>query len=508
MNIKTGNKQTYKNLALNIFAFFIQFITSFYLSPIIVSNVGTSANGFIGLANDLVSYATIVASVFNAAAARFITDAMIKGDKEKANGYFNSLISTNIILAGIFGLIGMILVPNINAIFNVPKNLLIDVKLTFAIIFLSYIITLVTQVFTVSTYVVNRSDIQGVRNIISYIVRFALIIVFLNFVSISIYWVSLASLVATIVVAILNISLTKKLTPELVIDIHKSDKKYIKELASAGVWMGLTSISTLLLRGLDLAIANVVLGDYEMGLLSIARTFPNNITSIITTIAPIYAPVFIAFYAKDNFKELIVKIKGSIRTSAIIMFVPITGFIVYSGDFYSLWQKSLSEKEVAIISALSIITVIQAYFNTSTATLAQLSVVTNKLWRAGVASLTCGVLSILIEFVLLYTTNLGVYAIVVSTTIVMVLRYILFNPIYASFCLEQKRTLFYGDVIKTWCIIPALYIVMVFVKHVLPVSSWITLLVSASVSAVIGYVISVLLLDPRILDKFTKKQEK
>ena len=91
-----------------------------------------------------------------------------------------------------------------------------------------------------------------------------------------------------------------------------------------------------------MAIANVVLGDYEMGLLSIARTFPNNITSIITTIAPIYAPVFIAFYAKDNFKELIVKIKESIRTSAIIMFVPITGFIVYSSDFYSLWQKSLS----------------------------------------------------------------------------------------------------------------------------------------------------------------------
>ena len=163
---------------------------------------------------------------------------------------------------------------------------------------------------------------------------------------------------------------------------------------------------------------------------------------------------------------------------------------------------------MAIVSALSIITVIQAYFNTSTATLAQLSVVTNKLWRAGVASLTCGVLSILIEFILLYTTDLGVYAIVVSTTIVMILRYVLFNPIYASFCLEQKETLFYGDVIKTWCTIPALYIVMVFVKHVLPVSSWITLLVSASVSAVIGYVISVLLLDPRILDKFTKKQEK
>lgn len=505
MNIKMGKRQTYKNLALNIFAFFIQFITSFYLSPIIVRNVGTSANGFIGLANDLISYAAIIASVFNAAAARFITNAMVQGDKKTANGYFNSLISTNIILAGIFGLIGMILVHNINIIFNVPANLLIDVKWTFAIIFLSYIITLVTQVFTTSTYVVNRSDIQGVRNIISYIVRFAVIIVFLNFVSIRIYWVAFATLIATIVVALFNIRLTKKLTPELKIDINKSNKKYIKELAFAGVWLGLTSISTLLLRGLDLAIANVVLGDYEMGLLSIARTFPNNITSIITTIAPIFAPIFVVFYAKGNFENLIIKVKESIHMSAIIMFVPITGFIVYSRDFYSLWQKSLSAEEIAIVSALSIITVIQAYFNTSTATLAQLSVVTNKLWRAGVASIVCGIVSLLIEFVLLFKTNLGVYAIVVSTTIVMVLRYILFNPIYASFCLEQKRTLFYKDVIKTWCLVPVLYIIMVLIKQLFPVSSWLSLFISAAVSASVGYLISIFVLNPKIFEKLKNR---
>ncbi len=49
---------------MNIVAFIVQFFISFYISPLIVSKVGASAYGFIGLANDFVSYAAIIATVF------------------------------------------------------------------------------------------------------------------------------------------------------------------------------------------------------------------------------------------------------------------------------------------------------------------------------------------------------------------------------------------------------------------------------------------------------------
>ena len=68
-------------------------------------------------------------------------------------------------------------------------------------------------------------------------------------------------------------------------------------------------------RNSDLAITNLVLGDYMMGLLSIARTFPNNITSIINTISPIFTPVFINFYAKGEIKKLNEKVIDSIETT-------------------------------------------------------------------------------------------------------------------------------------------------------------------------------------------------
>lgn len=335
MKANMGKKQSYKNIAMNVFAFVVQFFISFYISPLIVSKVGASAYGFIGLANDFVSYAAIIATVFNSVASRFIANSFYKKDYETANYYFNSLIAANIAISAVLGLAGVLLVPNLDKVLSIPTSLVFDVKLTFALIFGSYIISLLTLVFTTSTFVTNRTDIQGIRNIIQYLIRFALVVVFLNLISVRIYWVALATLIATAVISIMNMSLTKRLTPELKIDPSKAKRKYAVELAKSGSWMALTSISTVLLRGLDLTVANIFVGDYEMGLLSIARTIPNNVTSVIATIAPIFTPVFIAYYAQDNITGLTSNVKKTINTMALILFVPISGFIVFSYDFYT-----------------------------------------------------------------------------------------------------------------------------------------------------------------------------
>ena len=158
--------QTYKNILMNILAFFVQFIISFYISPVIVSGVGTAAYGYIGLANDFVSYASIIASVFNSVAARFIANCLYKKEIDKANKYFNSLIVANFVIAIVLSIVSTILIPNLDSFISIPSDILFDVKVSFTLTFVSYIITLITMVFTTSTFISNRTDIQGIRNII------------------------------------------------------------------------------------------------------------------------------------------------------------------------------------------------------------------------------------------------------------------------------------------------------------------------------------------------------
>lgn len=487
MFIKMSKMQNYKNISMNIFAFIIQFIINFYTVPIMVSKLGASTYGFIGIANDFVSYASILSTIFNSVSSRFIANAFYKQDYLKANYYFNSLIVTNIGISFVLGLINIILNFNLQRILSIPTEIIFDVKLTFTLIFVSYIISLLTLVFTTSTYITNRTDIQGLRNIINHLIRFALIIILVNFVSVKIYWIAVSTLIATFIISILNITLTKKLTPELKINLKLAKIKYALELAKSGCWMVLINTSTILMHGLDLFIANNYLNSYDMGMLSIARTMPNNVTSVINMLAPLFTPVFISLYVQHDIESLVLNIKKSINTMTILMYVPLCGFLIFSYDFYRLWQSSMSANEVQIITILSSITIIQAFFNSSTVTLAQVSIVTNRLKIPVIISLGCGILNIILVIILLKITSLGLYAIVLSSTFITILRYVIFNSAYAAYVLDKPKNLFIKSTLKTWIIIPILLFTMGTLHSIFNINTWKSLLIPAIICAGIGY---------------------
>lgn len=488
INNKKETRQISKNLIINLSAFFVQFATNFFVIPLIVGKVGTAAYGFIGLANDCVSYAAVVASIFNSVSGRFIANEYYKKNYEKANIYYNSVLVANIILSLGFLCIGSIFVINLERIYSISFEIVKDVKITFALVFVAYIVNLVTNVFSLSTFITNRMDIQGTRNVLRAIISIAITLIFFVFVSIKIYWISLGYVFAAIIIAICNMNLAKKLTPELKYNILLVKKYYVFELSNAGIWMALTSFSAVLLRGLDLTIANIFLGDYEMGLLSVARTMPNYMTNIIGTLAPLFTPVFILYYAKNNANSLEEQLIDSIKKMSRILLIPIAVYIVYSYDFFCLWQPSLSRNEQIIVASISVITIIQCFFEVSTATMGQISVVVNKLKTPVIVTFICAIISIILEITLLLFTELKLVAIVLPTTIVLSIRCIIFNPFYAKQCIGTKKSLL-KIILKEWAGIPIYLLIGQLVSDIFLISSWYELIMSVFVSCVINYLL-------------------
>lgn len=492
-----NRKQTNINIAVNIIAFAVQIMIGFYTAPVLIHALGTEAYGFIGLANDFVTYISIITAIFNSVVARFISFEMARGNTHRAERYFNSILAADFCLAGVFALAAAAVVPNIDRILNVPNNLLTDVKATFLITFITYIIGVITSIFTTAAYVKNRLDIQGTRNIVQSLVRFIFIVIFLNVFRIRIYWVSIAALIAAVAVAGLNINITRKIMPEIHVDIGKSSWKMILELVKSGGWMAFTSLSAILMRGLDLLVANLMLGSYYMGLLSVARTFPNYFSGIINTIAPIFGPVFIALFAVGKKEELKEATEASIKSMALLLFVPLAGFLVFSGDFYALWLGGYSAAEIRIINTLSAITVIQSFFDTATSTMAQMSVVTNRLKAPVFVSFFCGLLNVSAVFILLKFTALGVYAIVLSSTAIMVVRYVIFNSFYCAYILGLPLRVFLTTAMKAWLTAPVLILGMHLFKYLIPVHTWAEFILLAVVCGTIGYGAEFFMLEGR-----------
>ena len=177
MNIK----QMRLNLIFTTLSFALSLMINFYTTPILSKKLGDAAFGFVSIANDLVSYAAIVAAVLNSVSARFITVARVQKKYDKVNQYYTSVFYVNLILALFLLVMGVAFILYSDKIFNIPANLVLDVKITFALTFFNYIIVLVTSIFSVCTYITNRLDMAGVRNCISYAIKFILILIFFSF---------------------------------------------------------------------------------------------------------------------------------------------------------------------------------------------------------------------------------------------------------------------------------------------------------------------------------------
>ena len=106
-----------------------------------------------------------------------------------------------------------------------------------------------------------------------------------------------------------------------------------------------------------------------MGNLATSRTIPNAITVIINTIGTLFTPTFVYYYSKGKTSDIIEQAKKSIKVNGILLLVPVSGFIAFATPFYSLWLKTSDAQTIKTVVLLSSLTVIQAYFNSSTAAL-------------------------------------------------------------------------------------------------------------------------------------------
>ena len=69
---------------------------------------------------------------------------------------FNSVIGASVILVIVLSipLVGIVL--HIDRVVNVSSNLVLDVKILFALVFINFLLGLLLEVFSIATYVTNR----------------------------------------------------------------------------------------------------------------------------------------------------------------------------------------------------------------------------------------------------------------------------------------------------------------------------------------------------------------
>ena len=488
-----NKKQIVINIVVNTLSFAVGLAISFFLSPYIIEHLGVDSYGFFQTANTFFSYATIATIAVNSMAGRFISVAYHRGDKLKAEQYFNTVYLANIVLTSILFIISVFVVIFLDRIINIPVDIMRDVKIMFLLIFVSSLFVVLVTAHSNSMFVKNRVDIKAYISIFKVMLRGALLLILFALFKPSLIIIGVTSFAMMMAEGLSYIWVKKRIMPEIKVDIRLYNGALLKELLRSGKWNVLNNINGLLTLGLDLIFANIFLGPVAAGVLAIARTFPNYTVQMFDIFKRSYLPSITKGYAED---------KDSLFKNFNASFIPVTmagsiiigGILCFGDIFYGLWIPSQDAKFLQLLTTLIIMVEFSFY---SVRTINGLFQIKKRLKRFSISTFGMAALSVVIVIGVLKWTddvNIGLMAIAgVTSVLTNILNLVYIYPLAAK-VIGKKWTAFFPPVLKGYACLVVITAIGLGFRQLWRIDSWGRLALSALIVALIGFAINFFIL--------------
>ena len=481
MELSENRKIAY-NLFANLVSFVITICISLFVTPHIVNRLGSEAYGFVGLANNFVSYASLFTIALNSMAGRFISIEMYRGDARAASRYFSSVFYANAVIALIMLPVFAVIVWKLEVLIEIPARLIEDVKTAFGITFVQFIANLLLARYEIATFIRNKLYLTQRNSVISNGIRLLTIVACFAFFSTRVTYLTLGYFVGALFVTIMNMYYTKKLTPELKTNVKYVDFRAIKDLIRSGAWNLLNKLSGILLDGLDLLITNLFIGAAEMGALSLSKTIPAMFMTLRGSLDYPFTPSMTRCYAEGDIDGVIKYARMGNKMLGIFMIAPMAVFAVFGQSFFRLWVPGEDSFLIQVLSLLSIMSLLAGSCINSVFTVFS---ITNKLRANSLVIMLTGILTVITNFVLLNATDWGVYIVAGVSSFYALLRNYIFTPLYGAHCLGVRKSTFYHEIVSgNICLVINLAIAFG-ISRIAPADSWLTLILLAGVSGIL-----------------------
>ncbi|MDI1303791.1 MAG: MATE family efflux transporter [bacterium] len=476
-------------MVAQIIAFAVNLAISFLLTPFIVEHIGKEAYGFVGLALNFVAYAQLVTVALNSMAGRYITISIHQNDITSANKYFSSVFYANLVISFVLTIVFSVVIVYLNSLLNIPEKLNSDVKLLFSLLFLNFIISMVTSIFGLAYFAKNRLDLSAVISIISNILKVIVLLICFAFFTPNVWYIGLATVLTTLYMFVANFRLTKKLIPDIKIKKDNIDIEKIIELLKSGMWNTIGRLSVILSSGLDLLIANLFINSAAMGILSLAKIIPTLILSVFAMLAGVYAPNLTSAYALNNYEDIKQQLLSSMRFLGFLSSIPIAVLFAYGDVFFKLW---IPGEDYFLIHIISIFTCIELCFALPQEGLWNVFTVTNKVKAASINLFIMSfftISSVFLAMKIVDTSN-RIYYLGGITSLFSAIRLLTFLPIYGAKCINLKWTTFYPVLFRNFISILLLTMLSLVMKLIINPNSWFLLIVIVLITSSLGFVMN------------------
>ena len=480
------NKRLIITVILSGIATFLGYLINFFLTPYITDLVGIDAYGFVSIAKTAVSYASIVTVALTTFVVRYISVDYLKKDYKSSNVYYSSSIIACLGLSLIIFFVTCIITTKLDTLLNIPDVLTGSVKILFLLVFFNFGLTTIATPYSSSFFVKNRLDYSNIIKIIAYIIDAVTLIILFSAFQADIWFVGVGSCTSALFTLAGNIYLTKKLTPELKYNKRNFSIKKVKEILSNGIWQSINSLGNVLNSGLDLIVSNQFLSAVQTGQIAVVKTIGSMFTVLYTVISQPFQPRLLKTYSSNNKESFIYEMKKSMKICGCFSNIAFAGFVALGNLYYRLWLPNQNNE---LLYWLTVITVFQSITEGYAYPIYYVYTLTLRKKVPCFMTILGGLLNVGAMVVLLNYTDMGSYAIVITTAVIMTGMNLIFNPMYSMKCLGLKVTTLFPTILRHIISAAAMTIVFIGVAHITSPASWGGLILSACIMVFCGIII-------------------
>ena len=484
--MNSNYKKLFTTIGITGIAYIINFAITMFLTPVITGNIGTEAYGFVTLAKNLAQYSSYFTMALNSFATRFISVEYHKQRYDKANEYFSSVFFGDIALGSALYTVGILIMIFVDRIFNVPAEIVRDVRFLFLFIFTRTFITIIMAANECGPIIANKLYVNSIAKLIGYAVEATILITLFNTLKPHLYFVGIALFAAAMMEVITNAIVRKRFTKELEIKRSNFRFKAVKLLVVNGIWSSVNSLGNFLHSGLDIMITNLMLSPLAMGQLAIAEQIALIFKSLYTIVSSPFHPLYLKAYAAGDKESLLKYMFLAMKVCSMITGICFAGFYAIGERFYEIWIPAQDTHLIWMVTMISI---------TSCITGGIISPInygytlTLKKKIPCFMTLITGLLNVISMYFLIKYTSLGLYAVAGTTTVLMISLHLVAHPIYLAYALKLPKMTFYPVMAR--CCIATLAVSVIFKvlsKFYLP-HGWTTFALTVIIYAMIGGIV-------------------
>ncbi len=481
MRNPTGPHRLTINMAANVVSYSANLILSFVLTPFLIHTLGKEIYGFYPIANQMVSYLSILTTALHTMASRFVTVELVRGDHKKANGYYASALAANLLMSLILLVPMVLIVVYMDRWMHIPVSAVAAVKSLFALVFAAALVNITAAIFGIATFAKNRIDLRSLRELGTAALRLGLYFLFYRFMSPSIVWVGVVTLVVAVVNILFQMGYTRMLLPEIRVTLRGANRRNTMEMLTSGGWNIVNALGNALLTGTTMILANIFYGAAASGVYAIVQTVPQFLNGMICMLTGVFYPVITYRYAENDRPGLVREVGKAQNMVGLSGCAAAAVFSALAAEFFALWTPG---EDARMLAGLSFLTILPHFIISCMWTLTNVHVVMNNVKTPALVTLGCGAVNIVAAVLCGRFIGWGLWTLPIISSSLQILWAGLFMPLYAARCLRVRRTTFFPPMLKAGTVSAVVIAAILWVKPFFALDTWPRLMLFGAVCGI------------------------